>query len=56
MQNKLINILKNDSIVNSQHINFYGKYDFTEKVLEDEFDIEAIRALSVSMTETKIDK
>lgn len=46
-QSKIVNALKNGSIVHWQHINFYGEYDFTEKPIEDEFDIEAIKALSV---------
>ena len=48
-QNKIINALKSGSIIHWQHINFYGEYDFTEKQIEDEFDIEAIKALSVSI-------
>jgi TnpA family transposase len=52
-QNKIINALKSGSIIHWQHINFYGEYDFTEKPIEDEFDIEAIKALSLLMTETK---
>lgn len=48
-QNKIINVLKSGSIIHWQHINFYGEYDFTEKQIEDEFDIEAIKALSVSI-------
>ena len=55
-QNKIINALKNGSIVHWQHINFYGEYDFTEKPIEDEFDMEAIKALSVSMRETEMEK
>lgn len=46
-QSKIVNALKNGSIVHWQHINFYGEYDFTEKQIEDEFDMEAIKALSV---------
>jgi TnpA family transposase len=46
-QSKIVNALKNGSIVHWQHINFYGEYDFTEKPIEDEFDMEAIKALSV---------
>jgi len=53
-QNKIINALKSGSIIHWQHINFYGEYDFTEKPIEDEFDIEAIKALSLSMTETEM--
>ena len=33
-----------------QHINFYGEYDFTEKPVENEFNMDAIKALSVSIT------
>lgn len=55
-QNKIINALKNGSIVHWQHINFYGEYDFTEKALEDEFDMDAIKALSVSMTGIEMEK
>lgn len=55
-KNKIINALKNGSIVHWQHINFYGEYDFTEKAIEDEFDIAAIRALSVSMTGIEMEK
>lgn len=46
-QSKIVNALKNGSIVHWQHINFYGEYDFTEKQIEDEFDMEVIKALSV---------
>ena len=52
-QNKIFNALKNGSIVHWQHINFYGEYDFTEKPIEDGFDMDAIKALSVSMIETE---
>ena len=55
-QHKIINALKNGSIVHWQHINFYGEYDFTEKPIEDEFDMDAIKALSASMTETEMKK
>ncbi|MDD2358531.1 MAG: hypothetical protein PHX13_11540 [Thiovulaceae bacterium] len=34
----------------------YGEYDFTEKPIEDEFDMEAIKALSVSITGTEVEK
>ena len=44
LQTKIINSLKNGSIIHWQHINFYGEYDFTEKLIEDEFDMEAIKA------------
>ncbi len=53
-QNKIINALKSGSIIHWQHINFYGEYDFTEKPIEDEFNMDAIKALSVSITDTKI--
>lgn len=53
-RNKIINALKNSSIVHWQHINFYGEYDFTDKPLEDEFDINAIKALSVSLQESEL--
>ena len=56
LQTKIINSLKNGSIIHWQHINFYGEYDFTEKLIEDEFDMEAIKALSVSMGETEMEK
>lgn len=49
-QNKIINALKSGSIIHWQHINFYGEYDFTEKPIEDEFNMDAIKALSVSIT------
>lgn len=52
-QNKIINALKSGSIIHWQHINFYGEYDFTEKPIEDEFDMDAIKTLSVSITDTK---
>ncbi|MDP2849509.1 MAG: Tn3 family transposase [Sulfuricurvum sp.] len=55
-QNKIINTLKNGSIVHSQHINFYGEYDFTEKALEEEFDMDAIKVLSKSMNGTVMEK
>jgi hypothetical protein len=55
-QNKIINALKNGSIVHWQHINFYGEYDFTEKAIEDEFDMDAIKALKVSMTGIEMEK
>lgn len=55
-KSKIINALKNGSIVHWQHINFYGEYDFTEKPIEDEFDMEAIKALSVSSQEKKVEK
>lgn len=54
-QNKIINALKNSSIVHWQHINFYGEYDFTEKPIEDEFDMEAIKALSVSINVPEVE-
>jgi hypothetical protein len=41
-QNKIINALKSGSIIHWQHINFYGEYDFTEKQIENEFDIERV--------------
>jgi len=53
---KIITALKNGSIVHWQHINFYGEYDFTEKPLQDEFDINAIKALSVSLQEPEVEK
>jgi TnpA family transposase len=46
---KIITALKSGSIVHWQHINFYGEYDFTEKPIEDEFDMNAIKALYVSL-------
>lgn len=49
-QDKIMRTLKNGSIVHWQHINFYGEYDFTERLSEvDEFDIEAIRRLSIEI-------
>ena len=47
-RDKIINTLKNGSIVHWQHINFYGEYDFTERQIEgDEFDIDAIKRFSI---------
>ena len=55
-QNRIINALKNGSIVHWQHINFYGEYDFTEKPIEDEFDMDTIKALSASMNGAEMKK
>ena len=52
-QQKLTKALKNGSIVHWQHINFYGEYDFTDKPIEDEFDMDAIKALSLPITDSE---
>jgi hypothetical protein len=53
VRNKIINSLKNGSIIHYQHINFYGEYDFTERDEEEEFDMEAIKRFRIETDDQK---